>query len=921
MAHAVAHRAVASFNRRGYLAQTAVVFLAYCVAGKLGQATANIRSSNLGPVWPAYGIALAAIVLLGHRAWVGVFAGALLVALSSPVPVVTAIGQAAAATLAALFGAYCLRVLVNFDPCLSHLRDALWLVAIGALGSAIVSSSIGASVLYASHEHPYSGLSSAWLIYWLGDAMGVLLVTPLVLTFPDLLRIRNRDRLMELVTLLVLLTVACVTVFGDLPRVTNEVHVLSLIVLPFVMWAAIRFGVSGAALSILVVATIATVETALGSGPFVVNGSFANAVLLDIFFGVLSVTGLALAVLCTEREQGQRERERMVRKQAAIEAYLQNQRVLQESEQRLRVAAQAGKMYAYEWDVASDSVARSGGVEAVLGPPEQFPGDTRQEWLARVHPDDRERLDASVSERTPESPDSQVAYRILRPDGSIIWLERTAHALFDEHRKMTRMIGMVADITERKLAEERLREYEKAVEGSEDMIAVVDRDYRYLIANRQFLKMRNTTKNQVIGRSAREVLNEEVFETRVKPKLDECFEGNVIRYEMKYMYPEIGERDLLVSYFPIEGPTGIDRAACILQDITNQKLAEETRFRHAAIVESSSDAIISENCNGVITSWNAGAQHIFGYKEAEAVGQPMTIVIPPDLLAEENRILERVRAGERIEHYETVRVTKTGKRVDVSVTVSPIKDSAGKIVGFSKIDRDTTERRLAEQVMADMSRKLVQVQEEERTRIARDLHDDINQRLALLAIEIDTLKANVPERVNEINRRLTQIREGIVEVSSGVQSISHQLHSPQLEYLGIAAAMRIFCREYSARQAVEIDFAIDEIPHVTSPDVSLGLFRIMQEALSNAAKHSRVRKFHVRLGCSASQLHLTVSDHGTGFDAKAAMNKGGLGLISMRERVRLMNGTMTIESKLMGGTIIHVCVPIESEQVSARAAG
>ena len=920
MAHAVAHRAVTPFNRGGYLAQTAVVFLAYCVAGKLGQAAANIRSSNLGPVWPAYGIALAAILLLGHRAWVGVFAGAFLIALSSPVPVVTAIGQATGATLAALTGAYVLR-LVNFDPSLSRLRDALWLLVIGAMGSATISSTIGVSVLYSSHEHPYSGLGSAWLIYWLGDAMGVLLVTPLVLTFPDLLRIRNRDRLMELVTLLILLTVACVIVFGDLPQVTHEVHVLSLIVLPFVMWAAIRFGVSGASLSILVVATIATVETALGSGPFVIDGPFTNAAVLDVFFGVLSATGLALAVLCTEREQAQRERERMVRKQVAIEAYLQNQRVLRESEQRLSMATQAGKMYAYEWDVASDSVVRSGGVESVLGPLEQFPGDTRKEWLARVHPEDRERLDASVSERTPESPDSRVAYRLLHPDGSTIWLERTAHAFFDEHSKMTRMVGMVADITERKLAEEKLREYEKAVEGSEDMIAVMDRDYRYLIANRQFLKVRNMTKDQVIGRTAYEVLDKEVFATRVKPKLDECLEGKPIRYEMKYTYPEIGERDLLISYFPIEGPAGIDRVACILQDVTDRKLAEETRFRHASIVESSSDAIISENCDGVITSWNAGAQHIFGYSEAEAVGQPMTTIIPPDLLAEETKILERVKAGERIDHYDTIRVTKAGKRVDISVTVSPIKDSTGKIVGFSKIDRDITERRLAEQALADMSRKLVQVQEEERTRIARDLHDDINQRLALLAIEIDTLKGNVPDCANEIDRRLTQIRDGIVEVSSGVQSISHQLHSPQLEYLGIAAAMRIFCREYSARQAVEIDFANDDIPYVTSPEVSLGLFRIMQEALSNAAKHSRVRKFQVRLGGSTDQLHLTVSDHGTGFDAKAAMNKGGLGLISMRERVRLMNGSFTIKSKLMGGTIIDVCVPLESQQVSARAAG
>jgi signal transduction histidine kinase len=209
---------------------------------------------------------------------------------------------------------------------------------------------------------------------------------------------------------------------------------------------------------------------------------------------------------------------------------------------------------------------------------------------------------------------------------------------------------------------------------------------------------------------------------------------------------------------------------------------------------------------------------------------------------------------------------------------------------------------------------------QERTRIARELHDDINQRLALLAIETDALRDNLPNSGDETGRRLEHIREGIVDVSTGVQSISHQLHSSQLEYLGIGAAMKIFCTEYSARQSVEIDFTSDEIPKVTSPEISLGLFRIMQEALSNATKHSRVRHFQVELGCSADQLHLTVSDSGNGFDATTAINKGGMGLFSMRERTRLMNGTIAIESKLLGGTTINVHVPFKADESCAQAA-
>ena len=187
----------------------------------------------------------------------------------------------------------------------------------------------------------------------------------------------------------------------------------------------------------------------------------------------------------------------------------------------------------------------------------------------------------------------------------------------------------------------------------------------------------------------------------------------------------------------------------IVEDITEKRRAEEARFRHAAIVESSEDAIISKNLDAVIESWNAGAQRIFGYTESEALGQPITILIPPELRDEENKILERLRAGERIEHYETIRRTKSGKRVNVSLSIAAIKDSSGTTVGFSKIARDITERKLAEAALVDVSRKLVGIQEQERTRIARELHDDINQRLALLAVEIDTLRLNAPNSSDE----------------------------------------------------------------------------------------------------------------------------------------------------------------------------
>jgi PAS domain S-box-containing protein len=170
---------------------------------------------------------------------------------------------------------------------------------------------------------------------------------------------------------------------------------------------------------------------------------------------------------------------------------------LRESEERFRLAARAGRMYAFDWDVITDVIVRSEDSTRIFGLSGEPIKLTKRELLARVHPEDRATFTNSIVECTPESPNTQISYRLLRLDGSVIWLERTGHAFFDEQGKMLRMIGMVTDITQRKRAEEKLQEYERAVEGLEEMMVVVDREYRYLIANNKFLKMRNMTRSKL----------------------------------------------------------------------------------------------------------------------------------------------------------------------------------------------------------------------------------------------------------------------------------------------------------------------------------------------------------------------------------------------------------------------------------------
>lgn len=903
-----------------YLLQISMVFVAYVIAGKLGQATTNIRSSNLGPVWPAYGIALAAILVCGYRVWPGVAAGAFLVAFFSSVSHLAAFGQATGATVAAMTGAFLLHRIADFNSSLSRLSDALSLITIGGFGSALVSSSIGVAVLYATHVHAYSGLGAAWVIYWLGDATGVLLVTPLALRFTDFLKLDYRNRVSELAILLVLLAATCFVIFGDLPSIPIKLHVMAFAVLPFIIWAAIRFGVGITALSILIVAAIATIETALGSGPFTSNTKFLNAVLLDVFFGVLSISGLSLAAVIVEREHAEGERERVVSERAAMEARLQAAHVLRLSEERWRFAAQAGKMYAYDWDVETDAVVRSEESTNILGSTgERFL--TRQQLLAKIHPDDRAKFVAAVDDLTPENTITHITYRVFRDDGTVIWLETHGRAFFNPKGKMLRIVGMVADITESRRVEERLREYEKAVEGAEEMIAVVDREYRYLIANRQFLKMCNVTSEQVVGHFAHEILNKGVFEAVVKEKLDECFEGKVVRYEMKYTYPVVGERDLLASYFPIESASGIDRVACILQDITERKRAEEAlreseeKFRN--VFRDAGVGMVLVSPEGRFLAANKTFCDCIGYTEEELLQKTVeSITFPEDWPAFSEKLGETLTDGHGFQWFEKRCLHKSGRIVYTENSASVIRSREGVPQYLVGQVLDITERKAAEKAISGMARKLVETQEQERARIARELHDDINQRLAMLAVELEQLQ----DDPSEVRSRLQELRTRTIEISNGVQALSHDLHSSQLEYLGAVAGIKSWCEEFSHRQGIQVDFRQD-VRSTLPEEIGLCLFRVLQEALHNAVKHSGMKRIEVQLQEEPGEIHLIIKDLGKGFAIETARHGRGLGLTSMQERVRLVNGMIDIQSKPMGGTTIHLRVPLDSGHGARPAAG
>lgn len=240
----------------------------------------------------------------------------------------------------------------------------------------------------------------------------------------------------------------------------------------------------------------------------------------------------------------------------------------------------------------------------------------------------------------------------------------------------------------------------------------------------------------------------------------------------------------------------------------------------------------------------------------------------------------------------------------------------GSFAGYIGSCIDVTDRKLAEEALSDITRKLVAAQEKERTRIARELHDDITQRLALLAFGLEQVQ-NSP---SEIQQRVSELRKQTIEIANDVQALSHDLHSSHLEYLGAVAAMKNWCREFGERQGMQINWKHD-VRSTLPQEIGLCLFRVLQEALHNAAKHSGAKRIEVQLREESDEIHVTIKDLGKGFDVEAAKKGRGLGLTSMQERVRLLNGTIEIQSKAMGGTTVHVRVPLTSEHASLPAAG
>jgi PAS domain S-box-containing protein len=241
---------------------------------------------------------------------------------------------------------------------------------------------------------------------------------------------------------------------------------------------------------------------------------------------------------------------------------------------------------------------------------------------------------------------------------------------------------------------------------------------------------------------------------------------------------------------------------------------------------------------------------------------------------------------------------------------SPRVNGDGSFAGFIGSAIDITDQKMAQDALENVSGRLIEAQEKERSRIARDLHDDICQRLALLSMELEETNRTLDNSSEAADERLKQIQQHCAEIAGDVQSLSHELHSSKLDYLGVAAGIRGLCKEFAKQHKVRVDFKDEGVPTHLPKDISLCLFRIAQEGLHNAVKYSGTTQFAVTLRKTANEVQLEVIDGGLGFDVEEAKRNRGLGLVSMQERVHLLHGALFIDSAPGKGTRVVASVPV-----------
>jgi PAS domain S-box-containing protein len=634
-----------------------------------------------------------------------------------------------------------------------------------------------------------------------------------------------------------------------------------------------------------------------------------TAPLRDEHGNVLKWYGVSIDI--EDRKRAEEAVRSSEQEQREIAAQLERERA------RLVEAQEVAKIGSWEADLQSLNVIWSEQTHRIFETDASRFHPTRPKFREFVHPEDREKVDAAFVASLEKRSPSTVEYRIVMPDGRVKILEERWQAFHDEEGKPVRVAGTCRDITERVRAGEKLRlteERNRAIlEYSPNWIFLKDTEGRYLLVNREIERVFGISQEQIKGKTDSEIFPpEQAAEYRAN-------DLKVLRAGLSMEFEEIalledGPHTSIVHKFPLFDTHGnIYATGGVATDITERVRADEelrqARERIESILNSVSDAFILFDRQWRYLYLNDAAIRATGRPLKEILGRTLWELFPVVVGSELDRQFHRAM-DERVAVEFDWHFVQPGTDQWWEIRTYPAPE------GLAAFATEVTERKRAEKELRRLSGQLLRLQDEERRKIARDLHDSTGQDLVALATTLSQLHDAIPASGRKLRKLANQCQGLADRCIREVRTLSYLLHPPMLDEAGLEDAIRHYVDGFAERTGIEVELRISPRFGRMTPDAEMALFRVVQESLTNIQRHAGSQRAKIQLGRSAGEIKLEISDQGRGTSWQELKGNGGLprkvgvGIPSMHERVKLIGGRLEIETS-SSGTVVRVTIPVD----------
>jgi len=598
-----------------------------------------------------------------------------------------------------------------------------------------------------------------------------------------------------------------------------------------------------------------------------------------------------------------------------IDKYKRAEEALRESEERFRLAILATFNAVWDWNLQTDALWWNENFQVLFGYPAEEIEPGIESWKNRIHPDDLDRVTTGIHAAIDSGRQNwSDQYRFRRKDGSYAVVDDRGYIVRAANGIPVRMLGAMQDITERKRAEETLRVKDAAIESAINAIAISDLAGHLTYVNPAFLQLWGYGSSaQVVGKPVTAFWQLEEHAVEVV---------DALRHRGGWTGELVARRGVDGAPFDVQiaASTVVDAAGqpvCMLasfMDITARKRAaeslRESEERYRSIIEQLNDVYYRTDRDGCITMMSPSAAPLFGFPSTgEMIGRPIESLwkYPSQRAA----LLAAIDERGLVHDYETTAVRTDGTPFAVAVSSHYVRDASGAPDGVEGIIRDITERKQAEAALRALARHLDSVREEEHTRIARQVHDELGQALTALRLDLTWVGRKIPKGNTALRRRIDAAVALTDETITVGQRIVGELRPPILDDLGLVPAVEWYAQHFARRSGLRIELDVGAEEPVVPDHLAITAYRIVQEALTNVARHAQATHARVRLGEQDGALTIEIRDDGQGFPEEAARDPHSFGIVGMRERAASQGGELVITSSPGAGTTVRVTFPLE----------